>query len=468
MISRSGVWLLGAVIGVLLAASLPAAAQIAPAPAATPPTTAATAPAPAAVPQAIKLTLQQALDMTLQRHPDVVSAQAAAVAAQAAAVQVRALRLPQITAQADLSYSKGLLGSNGSSDSPTTSHNVDIGLDYTIFRSGLNDQIKRAEVQAAAQLLGIPDAQRLLAFDVRQNYFAILAFREVARALLQTMANAERHREQVQARVDAGTAPRSDLLPIEVEVAQARLASVQAETNLDTSYASLKALLQIPADQQVDLTDALPNQAFTSTLDDLLCVGETNRPDVAAQKLTIRAAQLATRVAQAQAGLQFNANATANEGNHDNTTSQQWQVKIGASYPLYDAGASKAGVTAARANAVSAEQGLVSLRLNMQRDIESAYLQVQQSAIAMEVAAVGTRSAESSLAAAEARYQEGLAIIIEVTDAQVQLLTAQVAEIRAHNDYATALAQLAFATATDLQNVTPAAPAATPATGENR
>jgi outer membrane protein TolC len=282
------------------------------------------------------------------------------------------------------------------------------------------------------------------------------------------MANAERHREQVQARVDAGTAPRSDLLPVDVEVAQARLASVKADANLDTDYANLKALLQIPVDQQVDLTDPLPNEPFSAKLDDLLCVGETNRPDFAAQKLTIRAAQLATRVAQAQAGLQFDATATANAGNHTVVTGESWQLQVGANYPLFDAGSSKAGVTAAKANQVSAEQKLQSMRLTMQRDTESSYLLVKQSAIAVEVAAVGTRSAESSLAAAEARYQEGLAIIIEVTDAQVQLLQAQVAEIQARDSYASALAQLAFATGTDLQTVPAAAPAAIPATGENK
>lgn len=470
MRSRSGVWPLAAAVCLALAALVPATAQTAPAPA--PPTTPATpsnpgvGPTPAGNPAApqtghpaasaepVRISLQQALDTALQCHPNVISAQAAVVAACAAAVQARALRWPHLTLQGDVSYSKGLVGSGsngGSSGSPEVSHNVDLALDYTVYQSALGSQIRRLETLAAAQRLDAADACRMLKLSVRQAYYTILADREVAKALLQTIANAERHRDQVQARIDAGTAPRSDLLPVEVEVAQARLASVQAETNLDTAYAALKALLQISPDQQVELTDPLPSQqAFQAKLDDLMCMGESNRPDIAAQKLTVCAAHLATRVAKIQSGLQFNVSATANEGNHTNATVEQWQLQVGATYPLFDAGASKAAVTAARANEVEAQEALQNLRLNLQRDVESAYLQVQQAATAMDVAAVGTRSAENNLAAAEARYREGLAIIIEVTDAQVQLLQAQVAQVQAQNNYATALAQLSFALACDV------------------
>jgi outer membrane protein TolC len=209
----------------------------------------------------------------------------------------------------------------------------------------------------------------------------------------------------------------------------------------------------IPQDQ-IDLADLLPESLLVPGLNDLLCLAETHRPDIAAQKLNIRAAQLGTDVAKTQAGVQFFADATANYGRHTGETGEQWALQAGASYPLFDAGASKAAVTAAQAAEVQAQERLASLRLNMQRDVESALLGLNQSKVATEVAAIGTASAESSMAAAEARYREGLAIILEVTDAQVQLLQAQVAEIQARYNQTLALAQLRYATGAEIPSPT--------------
>lgn len=406
----------------------------------------------------ISITLQQALETALSFHPDVVSAQAAAVRAQATAVQQRSLRLPQVTLEWNVAANRSLertITTTGGATVQTGGdvnygRDLDIALTYRVYQSGLSEQIKAAETLAAAQQLGIPDAQRLLAYEVTQNYYNILAQKQVTRALLQSLAASERHREQVQARVDAGTAPRSDLLPVEVEVAQARLLSVQAETNLDTSYAALKALLQVPPQDTLELADLLPESLSVPGLADLLCLAEAHRPDLAAQRLNIRAAQLATRVARTEAGIQLFADASADFGRHTGETGEQWRLAAGATYPLFDAGASKAGVTSAQATEVQAEQRLTALRLDIQREVESALLALNQSKVATEVAAVGTANAQSSLEAAEARYKEGLAIILEVTDAQVQLLQAQVAEIRARYDQTLALAQLRYATGAEI------------------
>jgi outer membrane protein TolC len=413
----------------------------------------------------VTVTLQQAIEMATTCHPDVITAQAAAVRSEAAAVQQRAARWPQLTAEWNALANKGLArpitiggGTIQGNADVRYSRDADIALNYRVYQSGLSEQIKQAEALARAQLLGIPDAQRLLAYEVSQTYYSILASKQLTKALLQSLAASERHREQVQARVDAGTAPKSDLLPIEVEVAQARLASVQAETDLDTSLAALKAFLQVPPQDQLEVTDVLPYQPVAPKLDDLLSLAENNRPDLAAQRLNIRAAQLGTKVAKTQAGVQISADATADYGRHTGVTGEQWQLQIGATYPLFDAGASKAGVTSAKAAEVQAQQRLISLQLNVQRDVESALLGLNQSRVATEVATVATRSAASSLAAAEARYQEGLAIIIEVTDAQVQLLQAQTSEIQARYNQALALAQLTYATGSPM----------TPPTGENK
>lgn len=468
MVSRSGVCR-SFVTVMLLLGSLPLFAQATPGttPPATPaqPTTAAsgaTDTKPAALPS--PLTLQQALDLALRSHPDVISAQAAAVSAAASADALRATRWPQLTLEAGAAVSKSLArptssGSSASTSTRSTTRNADIALGYTVYQTGRDTQIRRLETLARASQLGIPDTQRLLTYSVRQAYYNILAQRGLARVQLQAIASAERHREQVQARIDAGTAAASDLLPVEVEVAQARLASTQAETQLETDYAVLRALLLLPAGTALDLADTLPSGVYNGELPVLLQAAEKNRPDLEAQRLSVKAAQLATKVAQQQAGVTISANASADYGRFTGVTGDTWTLSVGASYPLFDAGQSRDAITSARANEVIAQQRLHSQLLQMQQDVESAYSRLRQSAQAIETATVARRAAETALAAAETRYRESLAIVIEVTDAELALQQAQVSEIQARYDYAIALAALTLAVGTELpsQQVMPSA-----------
>lgn len=415
-----------------------------------------TAPPSPPLPGPMQLTLQQALDQALRCHPDVLSAEAAVVQARAQEQIQKARRWPTVDLEGSVRKTQSLGRPSNiggvvivSSGQRSTQRDVAAVLNYNVYETTREREIRRAQTLAQAQEFGVPDAQRLLAFEVRQAYYNILAQRQLARAMMQSLAAAERHRDMVAARVEAGTAPRSDLLPVEVEVAQARLDSVRVETQLEVGLASLKALLQLPVETTLNLVDTLPEGAFSGTTQQLVAMAEGARPDVAEQRLNVRAAQLAAQVAEQQRGVQLEAGASADYGRHTGVTGDAWSLQVGATYPLFDAGSARAAVTSARAQQEQAVQRLSALLLNLQRDVESALQQLRQTTTAMEVSEVARRNAENSLAAAEARYNEGLAIIIEVTDAQVELLQAQVSEVQTRYDHAVALASLAEAVGCD-------------------
>lgn len=404
----------------------------------------------------LQLTLQQALDQALRCHPDVLSAQAAVVQARAQARIQEARRWPTVDLEGSVNKTQSLGRPSNvggvviiSSGQRSTQRDVAAVLNYNVYETTREREIQRAQTLAQAQAFGVPDAQRLLAFEVRQAYYNILAQRQLARAMMQSLAAAERHRDMVAARIEAGSAPESDLLPVEVEVAQARLDSVQAETQLDVALASLKALLQLPVETTLNLVDTLPEGTFSGTAQQLVTLAEQARPDVSEQRLNVRAAQLATEVAKQQRGVQLEAGASADYGRHTGVTGDAWSIQVGATYPLFDAGATRQAEISARAQQEQAAQRLSGLLLNLQRDVEAALQQLRQTTTGMEVASVARRNAENSLAAAEARYKEGLAIIIEVTDAQVALSQAQVSEVQARYDHSVALASLTEAVGCD-------------------
>jgi len=403
------------------------------------------------------LSLQQCIDMAWERHPNVALARLAADAARANAIQQRSLRYPRLQLRWSARESQSLGrpvdvggGVIRTTASRSTQRNAELALDYTIYESGRKSRIDRAKTSAEASEYGIADARRLLAYEVTTAYWAIVAAEEYAVVALNAVANAERHRELVEARIDAGVAPEADLWPVKVEVSQARLEAVRADTELHVTHAGLRALLGLPAGADLRVADGLVLSAYDSELDALLAIAEQQRPDLAERRLGVRAAQLGLKTAEVEDGVKFSAGVSGDYGRHTGTTGDTWQASIAATYPLFDAGASNAQVASARADVESARWRLAALMLNIQEEVEAAHLRLRQAAAVIEAASLAREDAQNSLEAAEARYQEGLAFIIEVTDAQLALLRAQVAQVQAQYDYAIASAALCKAVSTDI------------------
>ncbi len=406
------------------------------------------------------LSLQQCIEMAWEQHPNVAIARAAAVAARANATQQRSQRYPALglswSARESQSLARSVNVGGGvvqTAGQRSTQRDAEVTLDYTIYQSGREARIDRAATTAQASKYGIADTKRLLRYEVTSAYCAVLAAQQYAAVAMDAVANAERHRELVEAQIETGVAPAADLLPVKVEVAEARLDAVRADTELHVTHAGLKALLGLPPSSRLSLADELMQEAYAGELETLLGMAQQNRPDLIERRLAVQAARLGVEVAEVEDGVQLNAGVSADYGRHNGTTGETWQAQIGATYPLFDAGATKAQVTSARADADTARWRLAALLLSIQEEVEAAHLRLRQAAAVIEAANVAREDAQKNLEAAEARYQEGLAIVVEVTDAQLALLRARVAQVQAEYDYAIAWAALRKAVSTDITMV---------------
>ncbi len=401
----------------------------------------------------IPLTLADCLAIVWQRHPDVTIARAGAVAARANVRAQTSQRYPHLTAGWNVRESKSGSSAVGANSARSTQRDAQLSLTYTIYQTGRSTRIARARNSARASEYSIANTRRTLTYDLTSAYYDLLAARRYARVAMRAVADAQRHLQLVQARINAGLVPRADIFPIQVEVAGARLDAIRAETDIKVATAALRALLGLPPATTFSLADTLPEHEAPPELEELMALADQQRPDLAQQHLSVRAAALALKSAQDEAGIKWEAGASADYGRHTGTTSDSWQLRLGAEYPLFDAGATAAGVTAARADAQSAQFRLDALQLDIQRQVEQAFHRGHQAAAAIDAAVAARLNAQNNLAAAEAKYTEGLAIIIEVTDAQLALLKAELAEIQARYDSAIAYAALDSATATNIPNV---------------
>jgi outer membrane protein TolC len=104
-----------------------------------------------------------------------------------------------------------------------------------------------------------------------------------------------------------------------------------------------------------------------------------------------------------------------------------WSIgPVAVSLPLFDAGARRANVVAARARYDEATSGYAATLRGAIRDVEDALVTLQGTADRSADAQVAADNFEVSFRAAEARYKSGFGTLFELEDARRSALVAQI------------------------------------------
>ena len=110
--------------------------------------------------------------------------------------------------------------------------------------------------------------------------------------------------------------------------------------------------------------------------------------------------------------------------------------------PIWDAGVTRAREEEARARLESSEAGEQQTRIDITTSVQQAMLNINSARERLDASAIAVESARRNLEAANERYQQGLAILVEITNAQLNYFEAQNNAIEALYDYYLAQAQL--------------------------
>jgi outer membrane protein TolC len=122
-----------------------------------------------------------------------------------------------------------------------------------------------------------------------------------------------------------------------------------------------------------------------------------------------------------------------------------WQVGVGATLDVFDAGLIRSRVHEAEGARDSAAAALEQARQSVALDVRTALSTLRQAQVNRQTTAANVQQAQEALRIAQVRYRAGVATSVEVTDAQVALTQAQTNQVNAEYDYLDAQAALARA-----------------------
>jgi outer membrane protein TolC len=387
------------------------------------------------------LALADAIAIALEHQPQVAISDASLQAATARLRQERSALFPDLSIRS--AYSKsGPGGSLTTGGAFTTSLSSSLLL-YDFGKTGA--AISRSGYQRESERQALAQMRQDVINRVKQAYYTLLQNEQLVEVQRQNLASQQSHLDEAKARFGVGLVPRSDVVKGETTVAEAVLSLVTAQNTAALSRVNLNVTMGIDVRtpvQVAETAEAALNIDATTLVDLALAA----RPDARQAEEDVRAAEAALAAARASNRPSVYADGSYGlQGASFASGDDSWSYGISLQWPLFDGGLTRGRVEEARANLRSAQAQQRNTNQTVSSEVVQAYLNVRSAEEKVIAAEAEATNAEESLRLASGRYQAGVGIYIEVTDAQTALVTAQTNRVNALYGLSLARAELARA-----------------------
>ena len=385
------------------------------------------------------LTLAEAQSTALSLHPQIASANYLALAAQEAVVEARAGFFPNVNlygtavgaSAADARVLAG--GLNNPSVFDRAAGGVQVNQLLTDFGRTANlTASSKLQAQAQNQNLELTREQVWLQVDI--GYFSALAAQAVLHVAQQTVDTRQLLLDQVTALATNKLRSELDVSFAQVQLQQARLLLEKAQNDADAAMAALSTALGYREFHQFQLVEQSPlANAATNEVSDLVQTALSHRPEL----LSLRDERdSALRFAKAQRDSRLPTVAAVGVAGdaptHDSHLPNDYAAAgVQLSLPLFTGGYYTARQHEAELKARSDDELVRSLENDVIRDVRIAWLNVNNALQQLRTTGELVLNAAEAYDLAKARYQTGISSIVELSEAQLNLTSAQIADANA-------------------------------------
>jgi outer membrane protein len=388
-----------------------------------------------------RLTLQQCVDIALQRNPSIFAAEYAVNAADARVGQAQSAYYPQVGLSGNYSkYSLTTASNNGSlnlyqGNAALTQNIYDFGKTPSQVRvQRLNENAARSDKRNTVSLV---------VFGVKQSYYNFLQAEKNKEVAIETVKLTQDQLDQAKGFFDAGVKSRYDVTTAEVNLSNAKLAQIRAENGVQVARVTLKNSIGAPDLPDFIIEDTLAFQKTPITFDDAVQRAYVNRPDL--QSVLSREEAFKESVSLARTGhyptLTGNASYTR-AGETFVPEPSGWSAGVTLNIPVFSGFLTTYQVKEAKQNLYQQQANKEALRQSILLDVQQAYLNLLALEEGVVVAEQTVQQATENYDIATGRYSAGVGSPLDVTSALLGLSNAKTNYIAALANYKIAEAAL--------------------------
>jgi outer membrane protein len=411
-----------------------------------------------------KISLAEAIRMAQQNAPEAIQAEGVERTSRAAKVAAVGAILPSASLSAGrvIQFGGGStrINQNGEQVAVTAAptNSTGLSLSMSLFDGGQ----RLYALRTAKYNILAADANRVavkynVALQVKQQYYAVLAAIESRDAADLQMAQAQEQFRVSVAKVRAGAATRSDSLRGVIQVGNAQLALITAQTNKEAADAALTRLVGSEVPVTADPASIQENMAALPDSAELAGLA-LHGPAVQQAQANVDAAEESRKASKATYLPSLSANYSRNGsgtdsrfGLGDGPYTYNGRLSFALSYPVFNNFQREQGVVQAKVAEANAQVALRDAQLGAQQSLTQniGALRGASQRVAVQVASVA--AAQEDVRVQQQRYNIGASTLLDLITSQAALATAEQALIQARYDYRIARAQLEALIGRDLQ-----------------
>jgi len=381
------------------------------------------------------LTLTNAQALALRLHPQIASANYLLLAAQEVVKEARSGYFPRVnlygTAVGANQEGTRILagGLNNPSIYDRAAGGLQVNQLITDFGRTAN-LTASSKLQAEAENQNLEGTREQVLLQVDTGYFGALGAQAVLHVAQQTLETRQLLLDQVAELATNKLRSQLDVSFAEVQLQQARLLLETAQNNADAAMATLSTALGYREFHQFQLAEAWSATPAATNIADLVQTALSQRPELLSLRNQRDAARRFAR-AQRDARLPVvEAVGVAGDApTHDVHLMDDYAAGgLQISLPLFAGGLYTARQHEAELRAQSDNELIRVLEGNLIRDVRIAWLNVNTALQQLQTTEDLVRNAAEAFTLAEARYKNGISSIVELSEAQLNLTSAQIAE----------------------------------------
>ena len=308
-------------------------------------------------------------------------------------LQAKAARLPSLSASLSQSFVNGkqtdvVVG--GLSSQANFSGNYGINSSVTLYNGGnINNNITAKQISLQSANLSVQEAQNDITLNITESFLNILLAQETITYLEDVLVTSKAQLQQGQQRYDAGSISKKDFLQFEAQTASDEYNLVNAQNSYRLNVLTLKQTLQLPSayDFKIDVPDSIAVQEMIPALATAQDAALTTRPEVKNSELGIDLANVNLLLAKSGTlpTISLGANLASGYANLSRDSKYFTQINnnfyqslgLTVGIPIYSRRVNKTNIEKSKIAIEQAKLTLVDTKLNLNMQVEQAYINVQ-------------------------------------------------------------------------------------------
>lgn len=321
---------------------------------------------------------------------------------------------------------------------PVNNYVLRLGLRQPLFTGfRLSNAADAATLQAEAMEKDVAMIREDLTLNVASAYWSLYQARQVEHFAGENVRRLVSYLRDTERFVTAGVLTKNDLLRVQMQLSNARIAELEARNDALLAMMTLNNVMGEPTHDPIELASRPDETLAHDTAgalpaDDLIGLALQQRPDIQAAETRVRAAGASTSAAQGGWWPQIDLVANYNY-NNPNTRYQPitkeflgtWDVGVSMLFDLWNWGATSSRVEQAEAVRRQSELQARQMQENVVLEVSRATLNLRKSRQKLSVAELTVAQAEENLRMLSDKYHAGLVTSTELLDAEVALVSAQ-------------------------------------------